>query len=296
MKPLTLKAYAKLNLCLSITGRRPDGYHEIDSVFHCISLNDTLSFTRRQDGIISLICSNPDLPVDGANLVVKAAVALKELAGQTSSTGSLGADIYLGKGIPIGAGLGGGSSDAATALLGLRRLWGLDRISSRQLFRLAEALGSDVPFFLAGGTARVTGRGERIKPVSCPRKYHFLIIYPGFPVSTAWAYKNRRRTKKRLTKRCKFSKILLDMCRSAAPASSLSSCLWNDLELTVIPEYSAIARAKADLLGCGALGSLMSGSGSCVFGLFPGPGSAAAAHRQISRLWPESFLARSAIS
>lgn len=295
MKPLTLKAYAKLNLCLSITGRRPDGYHGIDSIFHCISLHDTLTFTRRQDGVVSLICNNPSLPVGSTNLVVKAALALQQLAGQTSSTDSLGADICLGKGIPIGAGLGGGSSDAATTLLGLRRLWGLDRIGSRQLFRLAETLGSDVPFFLAGGTARVTGRGERVKPISCPRKYHFLIVYPDVSISTAWAYKNLDRIKNRLTKRCKFSKILMDMCRLAAPPSSLASCFWNDLEPAVIPVYSAIAQAKADLIDCGALGSVMSGSGSCVFGLFPGPGSAIAAHRQISRLWPESYLAQSII-
>ena len=295
MKPLTIKAYAKLNLCLSITGRRPDGYHEIDSVFHCISLHDTLTFKQRQDGIVSVVCSDPGLPVDSANLVVKAAVALKQLAGQTSPTDSLGADISLDKGIPIGAGLGGGSSDAATTLLGLRQLWGLKRIGSRQLFRLAEALGSDVPFFLAGGTARVTGRGERVKPISCPRKYHFLIIYPGLSVSTAWAYKNLRWRKNRLTKLGKFSKILVDRCRSAAPASSLAPCFWNDLEPAVISEHPAIARAKADLLVYGALGGLMSGSGSCVFGLFPGPRSAAAAHCHISRLWPMSFLARSIV-
>jgi 4-diphosphocytidyl-2-C-methyl-D-erythritol kinase len=293
MKPLIIKAHAKLNLCLSVTGRRRDGYHDIDSVFHCISLHDELTFSRRKDGIITLGCSDPGLPVDGTNLVLRAAAALKNLAAPKPSADDPGADIFLRKGIPAGAGLGGGSSDAAAALLGLRRLWGLDRVSPAEIRRLAETLGSDVPFFLSGGTAHVTGRGERVRPVPCPKRYHFVLIYPGFPVSTAWAYKNHRQLKNRLTNRGKFSKILLELCRSAEPASAWSRCLWNDLEPVVLSAHPEIARAKAALLDCGALGSLMSGSGSCVFGLFPGPGSAAFAHRKISQLWPHSYLSHS---
>ena len=297
MNKLKIKAYAKLNLTLKILGQRPDGYHDIDSVFHCISLHDELTLSPRRDGLIVLKCNDPKLPTDDSNLAYKAALIIKDLA-QRKCPGqkNYGADILLKKNIPIGAGLGGGSSDAAAVLLGLKKLWHLEEMSPADLKKAAASLGSDVPFFLKGGTAHVTGRGEKVRARRCPREYHFVLVYPGFPVSTAWAYKNHKKTKNRLTKGHKFSKMFLKSCGLGKPAVDISRHLNNDLEPAVIPRHPRISRVKADLLKSGALGSMMSGSGSSVFGLFPNAASAEKGYSKISKIWPGSFLAHSVSS
>ncbi len=297
MEKIILKAYAKLNLTLKILGQRPDGYHDIESVFHCISVFDELTLSLRRDGRIVLKCNDPNLPTDSSNLAYQAAVALKELA-QKKHPGqkNYGANIILKKNIPVGAGLGGGSSDAASTLLGLKKLWRLSRITARDIKKLAETLGSDVPFFLKGGTAHVTGRGEKVRSTKCTGKYHFVLVYPGFPVSTAWAYKNSKETKNRLTKGHKFSKMLLELCGLDKPAGDISRYFFNDLEPAVISRYPLISKVKADLLKAGALSSMMSGSGSSIFGLFADPDSAGKGYSKISKTWPCSFLAHSASS
>jgi len=297
MQKIKINAYAKLNLTLKVLGQRPDGYHDIDSVFHTISLHDQLTISSRKDGRIILKCSDPSLPTDGSNLAYRAAVTLRELAiKKYPDKKLLGVTIALKKNIPVGAGLGGGSSDAAAVLLGLKKLWKLDKISPAALKKAAASLGSDVPFFLSGGTAHVTGRGEKVRPVSCKKGYHFVLVYPGFPVSTAWAYKNFKKIKNELTKGHKFSKMLLKSCGSGKPAVDISRFFINDLEPAVIPAHPSISKVKADLLKAGALSSMMSGSGSSVFGLFPGPGSAKSAYSKISQIWPRCFLAHSVSS
>jgi len=297
MRKLKIKAYAKLNLTLKILGLRPDGYHDIDSVFHCISLHDELALSPRKDGRIILKCNDPKLPTDGSNLAYRAALTLRTLAlKKHPDKRALGATISLKKNIPIGAGLGGGSSDAAAVLLGLKELWGLEDLTPPRLKKAAASLGSDVPFFLRGGTAHVTGRGEKVRVRKCPKEYHFVLVYPGFPVSTAWAYKNHKITKNWLTKGPKFSKMFVESCGMGNPAIDLSGYLSNDLEPAVIPCHPLISRVKADLLEAGALGSLMSGSGSSVFGLFPDADSAEKGYSKISKIWPGSFLAHSVSS
>ncbi len=297
MRKLKLKAYAKLNLTLKILGQRPDGYHNIESVFHCISLHDELILSPRRDGRIVLKCSDPELPTDSSNLAYKAAVTLKALAlKKYLGEKTFGATISLKKNIPIGAGLGGGSSDAAAVLLGLKKLWGLDWLTPVDLKKTSESLGSDVPFFLKGGTAHVTGRGEKVRARKCPGKYHFILVYPGFPVSTAWAYKNHKKIKKKLTKGLKFSKMLLKSCGPDRSAVDISRHFINDLEPAVASRYPQISRIKADLLKAGALGSMMSGSGSSVFGLFADAGSAQKAWSKTSKTWPATFLVHSVSS
>lgn len=297
MRKLKIKAYAKLNLTLKVLGQRPDGYHDIDSVFHCISLFDELTLSPRRDGRIILKCSDPKLPTDDFNLAYRAAVVLKDLA-QRKCPGQkiYGATIFLKKHIPLGAGLGGGSSDAAAVLLGLKKLWRIEDLTPADLKKAAQSIGSDVPFFLKGGTAHVTGRGEKVRIRKCPGEYHFVLVYPGFPVSTAWAYKNHKKTKNRLTKEHKFSKMFLKSCGLGKPAVDISRYLINDLEPAVIPRYPRISRVKADLLKAGALGSMMSGSGSSVFGLFADAGSSEKGYSKISKIWSGSFLAHSVSS
>src|SRR5437879_6529839 len=173
-------AHAKVNLYLEITGRRPDGYHTLSTLFQTISLGDELTFAPAHK--LSLTCSEPTLSVDERNLVMRAARSLRELLQEER-----GARIHLEKNIPMGAGLGGGSSDAAGALKGLLQLW-RRRIGGPALQRLALQLGADVPFFLEGGLCSATGIGEKLKSQKPLQKTWMVLVYPGFRVSTKEAY------------------------------------------------------------------------------------------------------------
>jgi 4-diphosphocytidyl-2-C-methyl-D-erythritol kinase len=311
---IKLKAYAKLNIRLEVLGKRSGGYHDLWSIFHLVSLHDELEFEPLENGRIILSCNNEHLPVNEKNLAVKAARLLQgyikgavipreDLALQTEGCTDhpsirharcttqddrlQGAKITLTKNIPVGAGLGGGSSDAAAALLGMSKLWGLG-LSDSELHQLALELGSDVPYFLKGGTALVTGRGENIKPLDWGQTYHFVIVYPGFGVSTAWAYKN---LKIPLTKGPGFSKMFdYDLSLGPEP-EQMAKSLGNDLEKVVIPSHPQIDQIKQKLVQSGALGALMSGSGSSVFGIFPDPVSARQASSELKLQWPCCFYA-----
>jgi len=280
------KAYAKLNLYLEVLGKRPDGYHDLWSIFHLISLCDELRFEHSESGRIALSCNNQHLPVNEKNLVVKAARLLQDqIPGPAGD--KPGAKISLTKNIPVGAGLGGGSSDAAAALLGLAELWGME-LSPVELHRMALSLGSDVPFFLTGGTALVTGRGENIKTLDWRQTYHFVVVYPGFGVSTAWAYKNLKIS---LTKEPGFSKIPnYDVLLGPDP-KPLSNLLYNDLEKAVVSPHPQIEQIRRQLVQSGALGALMSGSGSSVFGIFPDADTAGQTALKMKSQWPCSYYA-----
>ena len=177
-KTLTVRAYAKVNLTLEVLGRRPDGYHEIVSVMQTVDLHDVVKLTPADD--VTLACDRPGLDTPG-NLVYRAAAALRAETGIRE-----GVHIELRKAIPTSAGLGGGSSDAAATLVGLRRLWRLDMPVS-DLTPLAASLGSDVPFFLRGGTAMVQGRGERVRPLPATNLEWLLIVTPAIEVSNKTA-------------------------------------------------------------------------------------------------------------
>ncbi|MRR51737.1 MAG: 4-(cytidine 5'-diphospho)-2-C-methyl-D-erythritol kinase [Rhodocyclaceae bacterium] len=286
MRSITAIAPAKLNLTLEVLGKRPDGYHDIRSVFLAVTLADELEFAPRGDGRIVLDCNDPHLPVDERNLVVKAALLLRDACRLPAASG---AGITVRKNVPVGAGLGGGSSDAATALLALNKLWGAGA-SRGEIAELGAQIGSDVPFFVLARAALVTGRGEHIEPQTFPHQHHFVVVYPGFPVSTAWAYRSLRSG---LTNGPEYSKILLSHCLNGEGPERLAQFFHNDFEPTVVRQHPQIAQAKGDLAAAGALGVMMSGSGSAVFGIFPDAAAAQAGLRQTRQRWPRSYACAS---
>jgi 4-diphosphocytidyl-2-C-methyl-D-erythritol kinase len=268
---LTLKAPAKINWFLKVLGLRDDGYHEIQSLIQKISLYDTLLFAESENLVVE---SDSLIPVE-ENLVYRAALLLKN-----TCQVNYGVQIRLNKNIPIGAGLGGGSSDAAAVLMGLNELWSLN-CSREDLCAIAGKLGSDVPFFLYGPLSFADGRGERITSCRAEKKLHVLLVKPRISVSTAWVYKNYRLSGaecdgvkngfySKLTKKAEkvnniehFIRILENEGRSILPDAVL-----NDLESVTIEEFPVIAEIKDKLRKEGAVLSLMSGSGSTVFGVF----------------------------
>jgi 4-diphosphocytidyl-2-C-methyl-D-erythritol kinase len=180
---LTVFSPAKINLYLRIVGKRPDGYHELETVMLPLDFGDNITLQPRKSGL-ALACDNPNLPTDDSNLALRAAKRLVERCG-----GQRGAKIALAKRTPLAAGLGGGSSNAAAVLRGLRQLWGL-RADDAVLHELAAGMGSDVNFFLGDGAALCRGRGEKIEPVPCRLSAAVLLVNPGFGISTKWAYEN----------------------------------------------------------------------------------------------------------
>jgi 4-diphosphocytidyl-2-C-methyl-D-erythritol kinase len=257
---MTLLAPAKVNLTLRILGRRPDGYHDLESLVQKVSLYDRLTFSDADDGVIELTCDDPTLPTDSGNLVWRAADLLRERFAPPGR----GVRIRLEKRIPHGAGLGGGSSDAATTLLGLNSLWDL-KLSREVLSDLGARLGSDIPLFLHPSPSVMTGRGEIVDPALLWIKAVFVIVYPGISISTQWVYSNFRLTKDTNN----LSILALQKAEGGElPPDRWNGFLINDLEGSVLKEYPEVARCRDELLQWGAVGALMSGSGSAVFGLF----------------------------
>lgn len=253
----TLPSFAKVNLYLRVIGKRADGFHEICTVFQTISLHDRITFAE-SDGI-TLTCRNPRIPVGGRNLIVRAAEILRERYSVRQ-----GAKIRLEKKIPSPGGLGGGSSNAAVALIGLQRLWDLD-VSDEDLSSIASELGSDVPFFLYGGTAIGTGRGEAIEPIADKILRTMIVVTPKIRVSTAKAYAAIGASN--LTKEA--SNRILRVCRNEAESlDPLHSVLINDFESSVFAAYPEIGEVKRTLLDLGAVSAVLSGSGASVVGMF----------------------------
>jgi 4-diphosphocytidyl-2-C-methyl-D-erythritol kinase len=238
---------AKINLYLRITGKRPDGYHELETVMLPLGFGDTMTFESRPAGI-ELACDDPRLPADDMNLVVRAAKLL----------GVPGARITLQKRTPLAAGLGGGSSNAATTLMALGK-----GESPARLNELAARLGSDINFFLAGGAAICRGRGELVEPVACKLSAAILLVNPGFGISTKWAYANWAQLTEKppaisLLARALAEDDLEGLCRS----------LYNSLEAPSVGKFPVLELLKETMRDGGAAGTLMSGSGATVFGLF----------------------------
>lgn len=257
----TLPSFAKINLTLRVLGRRDDGYHEINTVFQSVTLHDDLTFSALDDERLELVCDAPaaDVPSDETNLVHRAAVALRERFGVKR-----GGRVVLKKIIPAGGGLGGGSSNAAVALLGLARLWEI-KTDRETLAEIGAGLGADVPFFLTGGTALGTGRGTDIHPLADLPPKHFLLVTPEVKVSTVEAYKSLNAPA--LTKAVLPVNLAISR-RQAEISGSWHDVLTNDFEQVVFQLYPEIERARDALNAAGASGSLLSGSGSSVYGLF----------------------------
>lgn len=255
---LKRRAPAKINMGLQVQRRRHDGYHDIATIFVKISLADVLTFEAIPHEIV-LQCEQPGIPTDERNLVYRAAAALQPLAP------SRGVRLHLHKAIPAAAGLGGGSSDAATTLLTLNQLWDL-HLPHAELIRYAGQLGADVPFFLLSTTAAFgTGRGEVLEPITCPQNFFLVLVNPRVAVSTAWAYE---RLKFELTARENNTNILKQYLE-CGDLASLGGAFFNDLEDAVLPHFPEVQRVKQALTQPGVYGVCMSGSGPTVYALCP---------------------------
>lgn len=261
---LTIPSFAKINWRLQILGKRPDGYHELSTILQTILLHDVLHFERTGDGTVTLECNTKDIPTDDRNLVVRAAYALKDRYGVKA-----GARIQLEKRIPVKAGLGGGSSNAAISLLALACLWeiGTDLPALKEI---AAGLGADVPFFLLGGTALGEGTGTTISARPDVASQHLVLLTPNAGVSTADAYAALNSPA--------LTTLGADPILSNSPPgrdfSDLellvdSDDLENDFESVIFDMEPEIRRAKEALLDAGAREALLAGSGSTVFGVFP---------------------------
>lgn len=248
-----LRAAAKVNLTLEVLGKRADGYHEIATVMQAVDLSDRIILDNADD--LELRSGSAQVPTDASNLAWRAATALKEAAGTRA-----GVHIELDKRIPVAAGLGGGSTDAAGVLLGLNRLWRLNWPLER-LDEVAATLGSDVPFFLRGGAALATGRGEKVEPLRA-RSMALVLVNPKFAASTAEMY--GRLTPAMYSDGAVTRALVGSLGRSAA---RVATSLYNGMEAAAAAVFPQIVQMRAALLAAGALGALMSGSGPTVFGV-----------------------------
>ena len=256
-RELLLPSFGKVNLHLQVVGRRPDGFHDLCTVFQTISLHDDLTITPADE--IQMTCGDERIPVGEQNLVVRAAMELQKEFGK-----KCGAHIHLEKRIPAPGGLGGGSSNAAVVLLGLRKLWGIEA-DIGALHPIAERLGSDVPFFLYGGTALGMGRGERVEPIEDFASEFMLVVTPNVAVATRDAF--RRLNASVLTKQ--ESKRRLQICRFDLESADFKyTAFKNDFETTVFAAYPEVERVKITLLDLGARRAMLSGSGGSVFAVF----------------------------
>ena len=261
----------KVNLLLNVLGRRADGFHELETVLQPLRLFDRLRFARAPQGI-ELTCSVPGLPTDARNLVYRAAELFLEAARVKE-----GVRLELQKNVPLAAGLGGGSGNAATTLLGLNELFG-GPLGAEELQRLAASLGSDVPFFLQTQPALATGRGERIEPLEpfpALRGAAFLLVHPGFGIATPWAYQQLARFPQAVNGRPGRARELISRLRSADLVTAGAE-FYNSVEAPALEKYPLLVLFQEFLRANGAAATLMSGSGSTTFAVFPNQAAAEA--------------------
>lgn len=265
IESICLDSPAKVNLRLEVLKKREDGYHEIRTIFQKISFHDTLHFSLRQRRGVRISTDHPGLPTGKRNLVHQAVRSLLE----RSDYGG-GIDVEIEKRIPLGAGLGGGSSNAATTLTALNRLLKIN-LTKKELMEMGAEIGADVPFFLFGGPAIGSGIGERLRKIELPDLW-YVLINPNFEVSTRWAYQHSILTK---------TKYHFNLRKLLKTPEGVVSLLRNDLEGVVSGEYSDILIIKRMLASAGAMGTMMTGSGPTVFGLFPGEKKATEAYQHL---------------
>ncbi|MCE5251701.1 4-(cytidine 5'-diphospho)-2-C-methyl-D-erythritol kinase [bacterium] len=266
-----VQAPAKINLGLSIIGKRPDGYHDICSIVQTVGLCDELTMTEshgdeRSSGSISdinhaqrLFCNRPDIPSGPENLVLKAEEIFCRRFGIRSRI-----RFELDKRIPVGAGLAGGSTDAAAALRGLGKFHGID-VPAGTLEEIAAGLGSDIPFLIRGGTAVITGRGETVTPIAWPFDFTYVLVYPGFGISTAWAYRSLKNYGYTLEN---YRSMIKKLNGGNLTEDSFFGALGNDFEPVVYEHYPELADIRNRLDACDARASILTGSGSSLLGIF----------------------------
>ncbi len=278
---LVFKTPAKINLGLFILGKRPDGYHDLETLFQMVSLYDTVELESLANRI-ELVCDDPRVPIDESNLMIRAARRLQETVPEKTG---LGCRMVLKKKIPMGAGLGGGSGNAAGVLRGLNRLWDL-KLQTAALSEIAAELGSDIPFFLCAPSALGQGRGERLTALPPPKKFHVILVFPRVSMATAEVYQALNFD---LTKNSKNINILREFF-SQSNIASLGAHLHNDLEPVVIQRLPVITRIKQKLNSLNADGTLLSGSGSVVFGIFENSQEAREAYARCGEEDWDTFL------
>lgn len=278
---LLAKAYAKINWTLDILGTLPNGYHEMDMLMTSVSVFDTL--TLQESDTLSLALGDAKrLPADERNLVLKAAKALRAVTGCAR-----GAAMRLEKRIPVGAGMGGGSADAAAALVALTQLWRLD-LSLPELCEIGLRIGADIPFLLTGGTARVGGVGQRITPLCCPKPFWLIAFQPCRGLSTPEVFSAFDSLPKNLIRRPRTDDAQAALL--AGDEIALAGTLANALEAVSVQKRPEISQATAALQEAGALQALMTGSGSAVFGLFASQEAAQSALPSLWRRWPRATV------
>ena len=281
--PVVYEAFAKLNLGLWILGKRRDGYHEILTVYQSIDLSDELVFEDAPDGVIEVGSDRPDVPSGPANLAFQAAALLRDECDGRAG----GVRVRIRKRIPSGAGLGGGSSDAAATLVALNERWALG-FEAAVLERLGARIGSDVPFFVRGGTQAGRGRGEILEPLRALENAAFLLVLPDLQISTPWAF---ARAKIGLTRSgSAFSMVKLGI--QDGDLRRLGAALGNDLEAAVAAEYPVIEEIHSFLESRGCAGVAMTGSGSGVFGVLGSLDQARAVRAEMSGKGWTAFLVR----
>lgn len=274
------KAYAKINLGLKVLGRRPDGYHEILSVAQCVDLADVLYFESASSD--QLTCSLDSLSTGPDNLVYRAVDAFRARLDRPPQSFR----IHLEKNIPIGAGLGGGSADAAAVLRALNRFYD-QPFSNADLRQIAATLGSDIPFLVEGGTALMRGRGEMLEALSWEGSVFYVLAYPDVEISTAWAYGQLGPI---LTENSPYFNFIVSLSGGCVDHDRLFEVLENDFTPAVDRAYPIVAELRSQLDRVGARATLMSGSGSTVYGIFDDRKTASQAQSALQRQGCRSFL------
>lgn len=283
MREITTTCRAKINLTLDILGRRPDGYHNLESVMQTIDLADALVLRPSENGEIELTMDNLGIAVGSSNTVFHACELFRK-----SACVDRGLSITIRKRVPTEAGLGGGSSDGAGTLIALNRLFG-SPLSSEELSALAARIGSDVPYFLTGGTAVATGRGESVEALTDAPVLDLVIVKPNAGVSTALAYRKLSEINGRASARA--TPTMIEAVRRGDRAGVIEA-LSSDFEAVVMDMCPPIAEIKHEMAELGAEATLLCGSGSAVFGIFPGRDVAAQACKALGSLHPFAATAR----
>ncbi|MFH1102871.1 MAG: 4-(cytidine 5'-diphospho)-2-C-methyl-D-erythritol kinase [Pseudomonadota bacterium] len=271
---MRLLSPAKINLFLQVVGKRPDGYHDLFTLMCPVGLYDTVTITFTGSGI-NAFCTDPCVPDNESNLAVKAAKLFLDQGGGRGRENPEGIDILIEKQIPVGAGLGGGSSNAAAVLLGLNRYFG-SPFQKNQLLEMGLSIGADVPFFIFGKPALARGVGEKLKRYHGLSPYPVVLVFPGFSVSTAGVFRDLNLGLTKCERKIKDNSFIRQRFKAERH-------LCNDLETVTASRYKEVNEAKAALLQQGAIGSLMTGSGPTVFGLFSGKKKAESAAGALSK-------------
>jgi 4-diphosphocytidyl-2-C-methyl-D-erythritol kinase len=277
-------SYAKVNLTLEISQKRPDGFHEIDSVVQLIDITDDLVMTNAEPGAIRVCSDMAGVPEGDRNIVYRACEAFFARVGIQG-----GVDCFLRKRIPVQAGLGGGSGNAAAAIAGLNRLYGCG-LKARELAEIAAEVGSDSPLFIYGGTVRMRGRGENVDPLPDAPELHIVVVKPNVGVSTAWAYGELDKLPVRQSRAASEG---AERAVRSGSRDELVSNLWNDFDPVICEALPDIERVESLLMNSGAQRAMLSGSGSAVFGVFENHEQARLATLNLCGEFSLVFLTRS---